>query len=77
MADLGPGDDRFVVKGSLVAVGSVRVNGGEGDDVIRGGPEDDLLQAGPGADKPLRRRGRRRPGRRPPRPDLPLRRPER
>ncbi|HWH19745.1 MAG TPA: calcium-binding protein, partial [Solirubrobacterales bacterium] len=51
MADLGPGDDRFVVKGSLVAVGSVRVNGGEGDDVIRGGPEDDLFEAGPGADR--------------------------
>jgi Ca2+-binding RTX toxin-like protein len=51
MADLGPGDDRLVVKGSLVAVGSVRINGGDGDDVIRGGPEDDLLQAGPGADK--------------------------
>jgi Ca2+-binding RTX toxin-like protein len=50
-ADLGPGNDRFVVKGSLVSVGSIRVNGGEGDDVIRGGPEDDLLQAGPGADK--------------------------
>jgi Ca2+-binding RTX toxin-like protein len=49
--DLGPGDDRFVVKGSLVAVGSVRVNGGEGDDMIRGGPEDDLLEAGPGADR--------------------------
>jgi Ca2+-binding RTX toxin-like protein len=51
MADLGPGNDRFVVKGSLVAVGSVRVNGGEGDDVIRGGPEDDLFEAGPGADR--------------------------
>ena len=50
-ADLGPGDDRFVVRGSLVAVGFIRVNGGEGDDVIRGGPEDDLLQAGPGADR--------------------------
>jgi Ca2+-binding RTX toxin-like protein len=51
MADMGPGDDEFTVKGSLVAVGSIRVNGGEGDDVVRGGPEDDLLQAGPGADK--------------------------
>jgi Ca2+-binding RTX toxin-like protein len=51
MADLGPGNDRFVVRGSLVAVGSVRVNGGEGDDVIRGGPEDDLLESGPGADR--------------------------
>jgi Ca2+-binding RTX toxin-like protein len=51
MADLGPGNDRFVVKGSLVAVGSVRVNGGEGDDVIRGGPEDDLFESGPGSDR--------------------------
>jgi Ca2+-binding RTX toxin-like protein len=51
MADLGPGNDRFVVKGSLVAVGSVRVNGGEGNDVIRGGPEDDLFESGPGADR--------------------------
>lgn len=51
MADLGPGNDRFVAKGSLVAVGFVRVAGGFGDDVIRGGPEDDLLQAGPGADR--------------------------
>ena len=51
MADLGPGDDRFLAKGSLVAVGFVRIAGGFGDDVIRGGPEDDLLQAGPGADR--------------------------
>jgi Ca2+-binding RTX toxin-like protein len=51
MADLGPGNDRFVVKGSLVAFGSVRVNGGEGDDVLRGGPEDDLFESGPGADR--------------------------
>jgi Ca2+-binding RTX toxin-like protein len=50
MADLGPGKDRFVAKGSLVAVGFVRIAGGFGDDTIRGGPEDDLLQAGPGAD---------------------------
>jgi Ca2+-binding RTX toxin-like protein len=50
-ADLGPGDDSLTVKGSLVAVGFIRVNGGQGDDTIRGGPEDDLLQAGPGADK--------------------------
>jgi len=49
--DLGPGDDSFTAKGSLVAVGSIRVNGGQNDDTIRGGPEDDLLQAGPGADK--------------------------
>jgi Ca2+-binding RTX toxin-like protein len=51
MADMGPGNDRFEVKGSLVAVGFIRVDGGEGNDVIRGGPEDDLLQSGPGADK--------------------------
>jgi len=51
MADLGPGDDRFAVAGSLVAVGFVRIAGGFGDDTIRGGPEDDLLQAGPGADR--------------------------
>ena len=51
MADLGPGNDSFTVKGSLVEVGFIRVNGGEGDDMIRGGPEDDLLQSGPGADK--------------------------
>jgi Ca2+-binding RTX toxin-like protein len=50
MADLGPGDDRLDVKGSLVAVGFIRIAGGFGDDTIRGGPEDDLLQAGPGAD---------------------------
>jgi Ca2+-binding RTX toxin-like protein len=50
MADMGKGNDRFTVEGSLVAVGFIRVNGGEGDDVLRGGPEDDLLQAGPGAD---------------------------
>ena len=51
MADLGPGNDRFQVEGSLVAVGFIRVAGGFGDDTIRGGPEDDLLQAGPGADR--------------------------
>jgi Ca2+-binding RTX toxin-like protein len=51
MADLGPGNDRLVVKGSLVAAGFVRIAGGFGDDTIRGGPEDDLLQAGPGADR--------------------------
>jgi Ca2+-binding RTX toxin-like protein len=51
MADLGPGDDHFTVEGSLVAVGFIRVNGGEGDDVLRGGPEDDLFEAGPGADR--------------------------
>ena len=51
MADLGPGGDSLRVKGSLVEVGFIRVNGGYGDDTIRGGPEDDLLQSGPGADK--------------------------
>jgi Ca2+-binding RTX toxin-like protein len=51
MADMGPGNDHFTVKGSLVSVGFIRVNGGDGDDVLRGGPEDDLFQAGPGADK--------------------------
>jgi Ca2+-binding RTX toxin-like protein len=50
MADLGPGNDEFTVKGSLEAVDFVRVNGGEGDDTIHGGPEEDLLQSGPGAD---------------------------
>ncbi len=51
MADLGPGNDSFEVEGSLSAVDFVRVNGGDGDDLIRGGPEDDLLQSGPGADR--------------------------
>ncbi len=51
MVDGGPGDDRLIVKGSLVAVGFIRIAGGFGDDLIRGGPEDDLLQAGPGADR--------------------------
>lgn len=51
MADLGPGNDKFTVEGSLIEVGFIRVNGGQGNDVIRGGPEDDLLQSGPGADK--------------------------
>jgi Ca2+-binding RTX toxin-like protein len=51
MADLGPGKDRLRVEGSLRAVGFVRVNGGEGDDVIHGGPEDDLIESGPGADR--------------------------
>jgi Ca2+-binding RTX toxin-like protein len=51
MVDGGPGNDRLVVKGSLVAVGFIRIAGGFGDDLIRGGPEDDLLQAGPGADR--------------------------
>ena len=51
MADLGPGNDSLAVEGSLVAVGSVRLAGGLGNDTINGGPEDDLIEAGPGADK--------------------------
>lgn len=51
MADLGPGDDRLVVEGSLEAAANIRIGGGIGDDVIKAGPEDDLLEAGPGADK--------------------------
>jgi Ca2+-binding RTX toxin-like protein len=50
-ADLGPGNDRLRVEGSLAGAQNVRIAGGLGDDVIRGGPEDDLLEAGPGADK--------------------------
>jgi Ca2+-binding RTX toxin-like protein len=51
MADLGPGNDRLRVEGSLEAVGSVRLAGGVGNDLIEAGPEDDLIEAGPGADK--------------------------
>jgi Ca2+-binding RTX toxin-like protein len=51
MADLGPGNDRLRVEGSLLAVGTVRLAGGYGNDVIHGGPEDDLIEAGHGADK--------------------------
>jgi Ca2+-binding RTX toxin-like protein len=51
MADLGPGDDRLRVEGSLESASIVRLAGGFGNDVIKGGPEDDLLEAGPGADK--------------------------
>jgi len=51
MADLGPGNDSLSVEGSLLAVGSVRLAGGFGDDEIHGGPEDDLIESGPGADK--------------------------
>jgi Ca2+-binding RTX toxin-like protein len=51
MADLGPGNDRLRVEGSLRAVDFVRINGGEGNDVIHGGPEDDLIESGPGADR--------------------------
>ncbi len=50
MADLGPGNDEFTVRGSLEAVDLVRVNGGDGNDTIHGGPEEDLLQSGPGSD---------------------------
>jgi Ca2+-binding RTX toxin-like protein len=51
MADLGPGDDRLTVEGSLEAAANVRIAGGLGDDVIKAGPEDDLLESGPGADR--------------------------
>jgi Ca2+-binding RTX toxin-like protein len=51
MADLGPGNDKLQVEGSLLAVGSSRFAGGRGDDEIHAGPEDDLIEAGPGADK--------------------------
>ena len=50
MADLGPGNDRFDGRRLLDAVDFVRINGGEGNDVIRGGPEDDLFESGPGSD---------------------------
>jgi Ca2+-binding RTX toxin-like protein len=51
MGDLGPGNDKLRIEGSMLAVGSVRLAGGYGDDVIRAGPEDDLIESGPGADK--------------------------
>jgi Ca2+-binding RTX toxin-like protein len=51
MADLGPGNDRLTVKGSLEAASIVRLAGGFGDDTIKAGPEDDLVESGPGADK--------------------------
>jgi Ca2+-binding RTX toxin-like protein len=51
MADLGPGNDRLLVEGSMLAVGSVRLAGGLGNDTIRGGPEDDLIESGPGSDR--------------------------
>jgi Ca2+-binding RTX toxin-like protein len=51
MADLGPGNDKLRVEGSMLAVGSVRLAGGYGNDEIHAGPEDDLIEAGPGADK--------------------------
>ncbi len=51
MADLGPGNDRLTVEGSLQAAANVRIAGGFGDDTIKAGPEDDLLESGPGADR--------------------------
>ena len=51
MADLGPGNDSLRVEGSMLAVGSVRLAGGLGNDEIHGGPEDDLIESGRGADK--------------------------
>jgi len=51
MADLGPGNDKLRVEGSLAAVENVRMAGGLGDDTIHGGPEDDLIEAGRGADR--------------------------
>jgi Ca2+-binding RTX toxin-like protein len=50
-ADLGPGNDRLAVEGSLAEIGSVRFAGGLGDDTIKGGPEDDLIEAGFGSDR--------------------------
>jgi Ca2+-binding RTX toxin-like protein len=50
MADLGPGNDELTVKGSLEAVDFVRINGGDGNDIIHGGPEEDLIESGPGSD---------------------------
>jgi Ca2+-binding RTX toxin-like protein len=51
MGDLGPGNDKLQVEGSLLAVGSSRFAGGKGNDTIVGGDEDDLIEAGLGADK--------------------------
>jgi len=51
MADLGPGNDRLRVEGSLAGVGSIRIAGGYGNDEVHGGPEPDLIEAGPGADR--------------------------
>lgn len=51
MADLGPGSDSLTIEGSMLAVGSVRLAGGFGNDTIKGGPEDDLIEAGPGSDR--------------------------
>ncbi len=51
MADLGPGNDKLRIEGSMLAVGSVRLAGGYGNDVIHAGPEDDLVESGPGSDR--------------------------
>jgi Ca2+-binding RTX toxin-like protein len=51
MADLGPGNDRLRVEGSLAGAANVRIAGGFGNDTIKAGPEDDLLESGPGADE--------------------------
>jgi Ca2+-binding RTX toxin-like protein len=51
MADMGPGNDRLRIEGSLRAVDFVRLAGGRGNDVIHGGSEDDLIESGPGADR--------------------------
>ena len=51
MADLGPGNDRFHVEGSLAAAQNVRIAGGPGNDTIHGGDGDDLIEAGTGADR--------------------------
>ncbi len=49
--DLGRGNDRFRVIGSLRGAGEFRAAGGPGNDVMRGGAEDSLLEGGPGADR--------------------------
>jgi Ca2+-binding RTX toxin-like protein len=51
MADLGPGNDRLRVEGSLEQAANIRIAGGLGNDTIKAGPEDDLLESGPGADR--------------------------
>jgi Ca2+-binding RTX toxin-like protein len=50
-ADLGPGNDSLVVKGSLEGAQNVRIGGGLGNDTIHGGSEDDLIEGGFGADR--------------------------
>ncbi|HEX5375985.1 MAG TPA: calcium-binding protein [Solirubrobacterales bacterium] len=51
MADLGPGNDRLTVEGSLAGAQNVRIAGGLGNDTIHGGDEDDLIEGGHGADR--------------------------